>query len=561
MTLPRIFGAGRRKIFLLLALIGLSQAVAVIAMSMLLSRGLAGGATPGALPVSAVAGLVSAGVVVLILRAFERAQAERLGQLYIIACRSRLFKALNDLPLRGGPKVRYGIMMTRMITDLTSMKNWIAWGVAKLVVAAFSISGAIIALYMLSPELTVEAGLVLATLLAIGLAASVIYRRKVRRARRLRGRLAASVGELAPARGLPVHFGRLDLERTRLKAQSREMTDALVERSFVSGFMRSLSDLVLPMTLAAAALGTNFAVGDAQLPIGTLAVGLFLIALASAPLRDVMLALEFRANFKIGREKLLAAFAEFSTPPEPRKCPLKGRRGPAALTLTDATVPGIRDNVSATLKPGQMVLLGGPGGSGKSSLLCAIARLTELDEPGSDAGIAIDGCDLVQTSARNWHRRVKLISGDMPLLKGSLSRNVRYGNRRLDEADVLKVLDLCGIDPAHGPLSDGLKSRLEEGARNLPSGLRSRICLARAIASDPGLILIDDPNFLIDPDCMKALRNVSERGDVSIIMTTPGTPGVLEWDQVWRLHDRGMTVCTGVNGENGKANPITLTAV
>lgn len=561
MTLPRIFGAGRRKIFLSLALIGLSQAVTVIAMSMFLSRSLASGSSPGSLPATAVAGLVAAGIVVLVLRAFERAQAERLGQLYIIACRSRLFKALSDLPLRGGPKFRYGIMMTRMITDLTSMKNWIAWGVAKLVVAAFTSTGAIIALYMLSPELTVVAGLVLAVLLVAGLVTAVFYKSKVRLARRLRGRLAASVGELAPARSLPAHFGRLEFERSRLKSQSKDMTEALVQRSFVAGFMRALSDLALPLTLAAAALSASYATGGAPLPIGTLAAGLFLIALASAPLRDVMLALEFRVNFHIGREKLTAAFSEFTAPGQPETCPLKGRRGAASLTLTNATMPGLAGAVSASLKPGQNVLLAGPGGSGKTSLLCAVSRLAELNDIGGETGIAIDGCDISQASARSWHRRVKLVSGDLPLLKGSLSRNVRYGNRRLDNVGVRTVLELCGVDLRPELFPDGLKSRLEEGARNIPSGLRSRISLARAIAAGPGLILIDDPNFLLDHDCMKALSSVSKRGDVSIIMATPGTPGVLEWDQIWRLDSDGLTVCGGTGVQDGNEKPKRLTAV
>lgn len=561
MTLPRIFGAGRRKIFLSLALIGLSQAVTVIAMSMFLSRSLASGSSPGSLPATAVAGLVAAGIVVLVLRAFERAQAERLGQLYIIACRSRLFKALSDLPLRGGPKFRYGIMMTRMITDLTSMKNWIAWGVAKLVVAAFTSTGAIIALYMLSPELTVQAGLVLAALLGVGLIAAVIYKSKVRLARRLRGRLAASVGELAPARSLPAHFGRLEFERSRLKSQSKDMTDALVQRSFVAGFMRALSDLVLPLTLAAAALGANYVTGGTTLSIGTLAAGLFLIALASAPLRDVMLALEFRANFHIGREKLIAAFSEFAAPDDPETCPLKGRRGAASLTLTNATVPGLTGAVSASLKPGQNILLAGPGGSGKTSLLCAVSRLAELNDVDGETGIAIDGCDISHASARNWHRRVKLVSGDLPLLKGSLSRNVRYGNRRLDNAGVRTVLEVCGVDLRPELFPDGLKSRLEEGARNIPSGLRSRISLARAVAAGPGLVLIDDPNFLLDHDCMKALSTVSKRGEFSIIMATPGTPGVLDWDQIWRLDNEGLTVCSGTRAQDGNEKSKRLTAV
>lgn len=541
MTLPRIFGAGRRRLFAWLALNGIAQAFAAIAASLLLSEGLANGASVGAMPPLILTGLLAAGVSVVVLRTFERAQAERLGQLYVNACRLRLFKALSDLPLRGGPKVRYGIMMTRMITDLTSLKNWVARGVAKLTVASFSITGAVAALTIISPGLAAVTGVVLTVLLLVGLGAGIVFHMRVRKVRRLRGRLSGNVGELARARGLPRHFGRLAFERKKLRGQGRDLSDALVQRSYAAGLMRALSDAVMPMTIAATALGASFIQDLERLPIATLAVGLFLIGLASGPLRDLMLALEYRSNFSIGRQRIKEAFSEFVKPPEPEACALGVRQGPASLRLDGALIPDIAEPVYAGLAPGDSVLLAGPSGSGKTGLLCAIARLASPDDGSALTGIALDGCNLPTVSAAAWHARIKLISNEFPLLKGSLSRNVRYGNPSLDEAKVHDVLETCGVDIADPAFPAGLHSTLEEGARNLSSGLRSRITLARAIASDPGLLLIDDPNFLVDEECASVLRTIAETGAFSLIVAAPGVCEVLPFDQVWML-DNGHLV-------------------
>ncbi len=541
MTLPNIFGAGRRRHFAWLALNGTAQAFAAIAASLLLSEGLANGASVGAMPPHILAGLLAAGVSVVVLRTFERAQAERLGQLYVNACRLRLFKALSDLPLRGGPKVRYGIMMTRLITDLTSLKNWVARGVAKLTVASFSITGAVTALTIISPGLAAVTGLVLTALLIVGLGAGIVFHMRVRKVRRLRGRLSGNVGELARARGLPRHFGRLTFERKKLRRQGRDLSDALVQRSYAAGLMRALSDAVMPMTIAATALGASFIPDLEHLPVATLAVGLFLIGLASGPLRDLMLALEYRSNFSIGRQRIRQAFAEFIEPPEPETCSLGERQGPVSLRLDNARIPAFKEPVRATVEPGDRVLLTGPSGSGKTGLLCAIARLASPDDGSALSGILLDGCDLPTVSAAAWHARIKLISHEFPLLKGSLSRNVRYGNPGLDEADVRIALERCGVDVQDPIFSAGLQSSLEEGGRNLPSGLRSRIALARAIASDPGLLLIDDPNFLVDEECTSVLRAIGETRAYSLIVAAPNVPDVLPFDQVWTL-DHGRLV-------------------
>ena len=545
-TLPRIFGAGRRKLLLSLALNGLCQAAVAIGASLLLSHGLAAGASVDGLPPLVIGGLLAAALGIIVLRTFERGQAERLGQLYITSCRSRLFKALGDLPVRGGPNVRYGVIMTRMITDLTSLKNWVSRGVAKLTVASFSVAGAIAALAMLSPTLAAVTAAVLGTLLVAGGVASLVFRIHVRNVRRLRGRLAANVGELAPARGLTRHFGRLPRERARLRQQSETMSRALVRRSYVSGFMRSLSESVMPVTLSAAALAAAAFAGPDELSLATVAAGLFLIGLASGPLRDVLLALEYWATFSIGRQKLEATFSKIVAPSEPAACALGRRRGPAALTLDSARLPHVAEPLTAALAPGETALLTGPSGSGKSGLLCAIARLTQWQDDGGPAGIALDGCDMTAASAENWHARVKLISSDLPLLKSSLSRNVRYGNPGLDDDQVREVLTLCGVDPDDDIFIKGLKSRLEEGGRNLPSGLRSRIALARAMAAAPGLLMIDDVAFLVDDACKAALRNVVAEKAVSVIVAAPGQSRVLPWDQVWHLRrGRLLTLRSG----------------
>ena len=550
MTIPSIFGGGRRHLFLWLALNGFCQALVTVAVSLTLSKSFVNGGSIGTMPNFVIHGLLAAAVSVMALRTLERAQAEQLGQHYVTACRLRLFQAFSKLPLRGGPAVRYGITMTRMITDLTSMKNWVARGVAKLTVAGFSISGVIAALLVVNPALAAVTSVALITLVAIGLIASIFFRARVREVRRLRGRLAANVGELMRARGLVWHFGRMSLERARLRNQSREMSRSLVRRSILAGLMRSLSETLMPFTIAGAVIAATSSSSLSELSVAELATGLFLIGFASSPLRDLMLALEYHASFLIGRRKLRAAFSNFNRLGDSTAYKKYRGAGPASLTLNGAVIPELSGPLHAALLPGEQILLIGESGSGKTGLLNGIAGLSMFEVRHEQAGIKLDGYDLCAISPSDWHRRVKLVSSDLPLLKGSLSRNVRYGAPSLSERSVKEILERCGVDAGSRYFPDGLKTRLNEGSGNLPSGLRSRIALARAMASNPGILLVDDYNFLVDGECQEALRNLASLRAVSIIVASPAKTDILQWDQVWRLN--GGRLISAVDGCSNK---------
>ncbi len=552
MTVPRIFGGGRRRLFLWLAVNGICQAAVAVALALLLSTGFASGTSIAALPGTVIAGLLAGGATIMALRTLERAQAEQLGQHYVTACRSRLFRAISQLPPRGGPQFRFGIMMTRMITDLTSMKNWVARGVAKITVGGFSISGAIVALAIVSPPLAAVTGAVLLALMFIGAVTSIAFRARVREARRLRGRLAANVAELTRAPGLMRHFGRVPRELSRLRGQSRAMSKALVRRSVLAGLMRSLSETVMPATLAVAAFAAAFSSGLGRLTIAELATAFFLIGLASGPLRDLMLALEYRASFRVGRRNLKAAFAKLKLPKVDPAPAAEEKTGPAALALDGAAFSGFPEPLRASVAPGERVLLMGPSGSGKSRLLHAVAGLSMADADETNAGIALDGQDIRMLPAELWQRRVKLVSADLPLLRSSLSRNIRYGAPNLDERTVCETLTRCGIDPDSAYFPEGLKTRLEEGGRNLPAGIRSRIALARAVATRPAVLLIDDPVFLIDEECQEALRTVVSDRSMTLIVAAPSAAEFVQWDQIWRLRNRRLL--TSVPGRSEESS-------
>ena len=144
MNLPRLLSGPRRALMIRLLLNGVAQAASAFAMAWLLREAMSGlrtGAPAGTPSWQIIGGLVLAALVILGLRVREQIDAERLGQDYVMKTRLRLFQRLAAAPARTERPARFGLTMTRMITDLNGLRNWVSMGVARMAVSSVSIVG------------------------------------------------------------------------------------------------------------------------------------------------------------------------------------------------------------------------------------------------------------------------------------------------------------------------------------------------------------------------------------------------------------------------------------
>jgi putative ABC transport system ATP-binding protein len=177
------------------------------------------------------------------------------------------------------------------------------------------------------------------------------------------------------------------------------------------------------------------------------------------------------------------------------------------------------DNVSLTIEPGEFVVLTGPSGAGKTSLLSLIGA---LDRPTSGR-VLVDGTELDGSSddLARYHREVvgfvfqhhHLLSHlpacanvELPLLGAGLGRR----ERRERATDLLREV--------------GLGHRLDSVAAHLSGGERQRVAIARALANDPHLLLADEPTGALDSDStqrvLDLLEAVRERRGMTLLVVT-----------------------------------------
>jgi ATP-binding cassette subfamily B multidrug efflux pump len=155
--------------------------------------------------------------------------------------------------------------------------------------------------------------------------------------------------------------------------------------------------------------------------------------------------------------------------------------------------PVIKD-MSFEAKPGQIIALVGPTGAGKTTLINLLSRFYEVD----GGSITIDGKDLRQVRKDELRRQLGIVLQDTFLFSDSVMDNIRYGRLDASDDDVVRAAGMADADHFIRQLPQGYQMQLSERAGNLSQGQRQLLAIARAILSNPGILILDEATSSVD---------------------------------------------------------------
>jgi len=426
--------------------------------------------------------------------------------------RDRVFTHLQRLPIRWFQRTKTGQIMSTVLADTEQTRLVLTEVVTRTLQSGAMIVVNVLALVLISPFLTFVA-LVIAPLLTLAL--QPILRKLRRGHRRLRGEygeITSVLQEVISGIRLVKSFRGEPYEDQRFTRASAGYAAGAARITRVSFLSQPLTELI----------GTAIAVlilwiGAQQVLVGQTMDGALLITFMIIVMRLLPPLKQLSQMPTTAQQSLASAERLFAVLDQ------------ATETQTDRgtrTVSGFRDglefdrvgfaydeepvlsDVSFTARRGDVIALVGPSGAGKSTLVDLIPRFYEP----TSGRILLDGVDTREIRLDSLRALTGIVSQDTVLFNDTVLRNIAYGaaaGRSRDE--VVRAAQLANADEFIARLPQGYDTVLGERGTRLSGGQRQRLAIARALLSDPPILILDEATSALDTESERLVQEAIER--------------------------------------------------
>ncbi|MBF0455588.1 MAG: HlyD family type I secretion periplasmic adaptor subunit [Magnetococcales bacterium] len=184
------------------------------------------------------------------------------------------------------------------------------------------------------------------------------------------------------------------------------------------------------------------------------------------------------------------------------------------------------ESLSLVIEPGEVLVVSGNNGSGKTTLARLLVGLIELDR----GAILVDGVDLRQIDPVWWRQQIVYLPQDPSLIHATLRENLAVLNPDVGDESLKQMLRRVGLGPFLDENPQGLDRMMEGGSPHLSRGILRRMALVRAMVSQGGIVLMDEPTDGLDRDGVgmiaELITQLNEQGRTLIVFSSQ--PDILQ---------------------------------
>ncbi|MDR0597013.1 MAG: ABC transporter ATP-binding protein/permease [Treponema sp.] len=398
-----------------------------------------------------------------------------------------------------------GRIVTRLTGDVETLNDFFIDVLVAFLKDFTVMAGALIAMTVLSPPLALVALLLLPPALGITAVSHVKARDAFRRQRVASSRVNSYLSERISGVQVVQLFRGEKKSGREFGERNVELMRANLGEMYVFATFRPLVEFLSTLTVSAVIVTGSNMVFNLSLSLGSLITFISLVSMFYQPLMDITEKYTLLQSAMAGAERvfnLLDTEEHISdTGTRAVENSLRGDIVFKNVTFSYNREEPVLQDLSFTVKAGEMLAIVGYTGAGKTTITNVLTRLWDLDS----GSVTVDGIPIADIPLGELRRSVLPVLQDVFLFSGPVADNIRLG---LDLTDA-QVEEAARAVHAHefiSRLSEGYQTQLSEGASNISSGQRQLISFARVIAHNPAVVILDEATSSVDTETEQLIQ-------------------------------------------------------
>jgi len=449
----------------------------------------------------------------------------RVAQRIVREIRDELFAKVQKLPLRFFDARTHGELMSRFTSDIDTIAEAFNNSFTVLIHSFVVITGTVVVMVRLNALLS-------AIVLAVfsGMAFVIRYSGRKSHAhfvqqQRHMGSLNGFLEEMVEGQKVVKVFNREDSAFREFGRRNARLRKAAASAMTYSGILIPVVVSISYFNYAlTACIGAFFAIAG-MIDLGALTSYLVYVRQTAMPINQFSQQINFLLAALSGAERIFEIMEEPEEldrggvvleraaegwawrKPDSEPVPLRG--DVRFHNVVFGYQPGrpVLKGIDLYAKPGQKIALVGSTGAGKTTIANLINRFYDV----TDGSITYDGIDIRDIRLDDLRRSVAVVLQDTNLFTGTIAENIAYGNPGADREQIVRAATLANADSFIRRLPDGYDTMLSGNGANLSQGQRQLLSIARAAASDPPVLILDEATSSVDTHTEKLIEAGMDR--------------------------------------------------